>query len=206
MKPRRKTFPAIARLSRAAHAIMQAAFLEGPGVRSAKSIVEEIRDKTKEHIDDNAVYRYQDHWLTVERSFIEARKEADGMLAALRDHPTADAEELIRQRLMVAQVLTAKRFDESDPVELGYLAQGEKRIALEKEKIAVSKDKLGLERQKVEALQRQIDMKQRALDAAKEKAEGAAKSIEALGKRKGLDAETLKKIREEVYGIVEAPV
>lgn len=206
MKPRRKTFPAIARLSRAAREIMQAAFLEGPGARSVKSIVDEIAAQTGERVDDNAVYRYQDYWLTCERPFIEARKEADGMMAALKENPTADVEELVKQRLIVAQMLTAKRFDESDPVELGYLAQGEKRIEVQRERNQILKTRTANDREKIALLERTVKLKEAAIEAAKQKAEGAAKSIEALGKRKGLDAETLKKIREEVYGIVEAPV
>lgn len=156
MKARRKTFPAIARLSRAARAIMQGAFLEGPGARSVKSIVDDIKAKTGEKVDDNAVYRYQDYWLTCERPFIEARQEADGMMAALKDNPTADVEELVKQRLVVAQMLTAKRFDESDPVELGYLAQGEKRIEVEKEKIGIQRARLEADKERTEVLRAQV--------------------------------------------------
>lgn len=206
MKARRKTFPAIARLSRAAREIMQAAFLEGPGARSVKSIVDDIKAKTGEKVDDNAVYRYQDYWLTCERPFIEARKEADGMMAALRENPTADVEELVKQRLVVAQMLTAKRFDESDPVELGYLMAAEKRIDVQKERNAILKERTKHEKEKIGLLERTVALREEQLTRAKQKADGAAKSIEAIGKRKGLDAETLKKIREEVYGIVEAAV
>ncbi len=201
---RKKTFPAIARLSRAARAIMAEAFLEGPGVRSAQSIVEQIKAQTGEKIDDNALYRYREYWLAVERPFIEARKEADGMLAALNANPTADVEELVKQRLTVAQLLTAKRFDESDPVELGYLAQGEKRIEVQRERNQLLKERTKNDKEKIALLERTVVLKEAALRAAQEKAQGAAKTIEAIGRKKGLDAETLKRIREEVYGIVDA--
>lgn len=115
MKGRRKTFPAIARLSRAAREIMERAFLEGPGVRSVQSILDEITDQVGEKIDDNAIYRYREYWLSEERPFIEGRRQADAMLAALKDNPGADLEEVVRQRLTFAQVLAAKRLEESDP-------------------------------------------------------------------------------------------
>lgn len=173
-------------------------------MRSAQSIIDQIKEKTGEKIDDNAIYRYREYWLAVERPFIEARKEADGMLAALKENPAGDVEELVKQRLTVAQLLTAKRFDESDPIELGYLAQGEKRIELEREKVKVQKEKLSAERDRIAILERTLQLKEAAIKAAQEKAHGAAKAIEEIGKKKGLDAETLKKIREEVYGIVDA--
>lgn len=206
MKSRRKTFPAIARLSRAARELMEAAFLEGPGARSVRSIIEEITAKTGEKIDDNAIYRYQEYWLDVERPFIQARKEADGMLAALKRNPTADIEELVRQRLTVAQVLTAKRFEESDPVALGYLAQGEKRIEVQQERNRLLKVRTDNDKEKIALLERTVVAKEKQLDQARQKAQAAEKKIDSIGKRKGLDAETLKKIREEVYGIVEAPI
>lgn len=205
-RQRRKTFPAIADLSRAAYAIMEAAFLQGPGVRSVKSIVEEIKEKTGERIDDNAIYRYREYWLSEERPFIEGRRQADAMLAALKDSPGADLEELVRQRLTYAQVLSAKQLEGADPVELGYLMAAEKRIDIQKERNAILKQRTAHEKEKIGLLERTVALREEQLKRAKEKAEGAAKSIEALGKRKGLDAETLKKIREEVYGIVEAPV
>jgi hypothetical protein len=148
---RKRTYPAIARLSRTAREIIERGFLEGAGVRSIKSIVQQIKEKTGEKIDDSAIYRYRDYWLAVERPFIEARKEADGMLAALRANPTADLEELVTQRLAVAQLLSAKRFDETDPIELGYLAQGEKRIEIERKKIELAREKLATEKERLEA-------------------------------------------------------
>lgn len=185
---------------------MEHAFLQGPGVRSVQSIVDEIKEKTSEKIDDNAIYRYREYWLDVERPFIEARKEADGMLAALRANPTEDLEELVKQRLMVAQVLAAKRLEESDPLELGYLAQGEKRIDVQRERNRIMRERTANDKEKIALLERTVDLKEAALKTAQEKAENAAKAIEEMGKKKGLDPETLKKIREEVYGIVEAPV
>ena len=205
-RQRKKTFPAIARLSRAAREIMERAFLQGPGVRSIKSVIEEIEKQTKEKIDDNAIYRYRDYWLSEERPFIEARRQADAMLGALRENPTADLEELVRQRLTVAQVLTAKQLEGADPVELGYLVQGEKRVELEREKLGVQKERLGVMRDRLKQLERALALKEEEGRQAREKAERAAGNIEAMGKKKGLDAETLKKIREEVYGIVEAPI
>lgn len=231
--PRKRTYPAIARLSRAAREIIEHAFLEGAGVRSGKSIIEEIKQKTGETIDDSAVYRYREYWLAVERPFIEARKEADGMLAALRANPTADVEELVKQRLTVAQLLSAKRFDETDPIELGYLAQGEKRIDLERKKIELAREKLTTEKERLEALRQQqgessdsaavfIELMnelarylasnaQEALRQLQPHIRGFAahmklpadERIEKLGRQKGLDAETLKRIREDVYGITD---
>jgi len=179
---RRKTFPAIARLSRAAREIMERAFLEGPGARSAKSIVEEIGEKTEERVDDNAIYRYQEYWLDVERPFIEARKEADGMLAALRDNPTTDVEELVKQRLTVAQLLTAKRFDESDPVELGYLAQGEKRVEVQRERNRILKERTDNDKLIIALMERTVQLKERQLIKAKENAEKVKGAIGAGAK------------------------
>lgn len=204
MKVRRKTFPAIARLSRAAREIIERAFVEGPGVRSVQSICDEVAEKTGERIDDNAIYRYREYWLAVERPFIEARKEADGMLAALKNSPTTDVEELVKQRLTVAQLLAAKRFDESDPIELGYLAAAEKRIDVQRERNRILQERTRNDREKIALLERALQMKEAAIEAAQQKAAGAAKAIEEIGRKKGLDAATLKKIREEVYGIIDA--
>lgn len=206
MRGRKKTFPAIARLSRAAREIMERAFLQGPGVRSVKSVIEEIHKQTGEKIDDNAVYRYREYWLSEERPFIEGRKQADSMLSALKDNPGADMEELVRQRLTLAQVLTAKNLDHADPVELGWLATQVKRFEIEQEKVNVSKERLSVMRERLKQLERALQLKEKQIEAAKQKADKAAGKIDEIGKRKGLDAETLKKIREEVYGIVEAPV
>lgn len=182
---------------------MERAFLEGPGVRSVRSICEEIERQTGERIDDSAIYRYREYWLAVERPFIEARQEADGMLAALKNHSTREAEELIRQRLTVAQLLAAKRFDASDPVELGYLAQGEKRIEIQQAKLSISRERLKIEQQKVAALEKQVMLRERQLEQAREKAAAAEKKVEAIGRKKKIDAETLRVIKEEIYGIVE---
>lgn len=185
---------------------MERAFLQGPGTISVREICEEISEKTGEKIDDNAIYRYREYWLSEERPFIEARKEADGMLAALKDHPGADLEELVRQRLTVAQVLTAKKLEQSDPVELGYLAATEKRVEVQRERNKILRERTKNDREKIALLERQVKVKEKQIEAAQEKAKAAAGEIEKLGRKKGLDAETLKKIREEVYGIVEAPV
>lgn len=200
---RKKTFPAIARLSRASREIMERAFLEGPGVRSVQSIVDQVKEKTGEKIDDNAIYRYREYWFSEERPFIEARREADGMLAALKDNPGADLEELVKQRLTVAQVLSAKRLEESDPLELGYLAQGEKRIDIERERNRILKERMENDKEKIVLLERQVKMKEAALAAAREKAEAADKKIEAMGRRKKIDPESMRVIKEEIYGIVE---
>lgn len=199
---RKKTFPAIARLSRAAREIMEQAFLEGPGIRSVQSIVDQVKEQTAEKVDDNAVYRYREYWASEERPFIEARREADAMFTALKQNPTADLEELVKQRLTVAQVLAAKRLEESDPLELGYLAQGEKRIEIERERNKIMRERTENDKEKIALLERTVQVREKQIEQAQQKAETAAGKIEEMGRKKGLDAETLKKIREEVYGIV----
>lgn len=193
---RKKTFPAIARLSRAAREIMERAFIEGPGVRSVKSIQEEIVKQTGEKVDDNAVYRYREYWLSEERPFIEARKDAEGMLAALKDNPTPDLAELVKQRLMVAQVLSAKRLDEADPVELGYLAQGEKRVELEREKLGVQKERLGVMRERLRQLERTLELKQAALEQAKANAEKVKGALAA-----GVKPEKVAEMVDQILGL-----
>lgn len=203
---RKKTFPAIARLSKVAREVVEQAFLQGPGVRSIPSIIKEVEEKTGEKVDDNALYRFYEFWSDTERPFIEARREADAMLAALKNSPTGEAEELIRQRIEIAQLLTAKRLDESDPIELMYLANSGKRVEVQRERNRLLKERTDNDRQKIKLLERNLELKEKQLKATAEKADGAAKKIDEIGKKKGLDSETLKKIREEVYGIVEAPV
>lgn len=161
---------------------MERAFLQGPGVRSVKSVIEEIKGQTGEKIDDNAVYRYREYWLSEERPFIEARKEADAMVAALKDHPSAELAELVKQRLTVAQVLTSRRLDESDPVELGYLAQGEKRIEVEREKVGLQKERLGVMRERLKQLERSLELKEKALEQARANAEKAKAAVAAGAK------------------------
>lgn len=195
-KSRKKTFPAIARLSRAAREIMERAFLQGPGVRSVKSIIEEISEKTREKIDDNAVYRYRDYWLSEERPFIEARRQADAMLGALKENPTADLEELVRQRLTVAQVLTAKQLEGADPVELGYLAQGEKRVELEREKLGVQKERLGVMRERLKQLERALQLKAQELEQAKANAEKVKGALAA-----GAKPEEVARMVDKILGI-----
>lgn len=201
-RARRKTFPAIARLSRAAREIMEQAFLAGPGVRSVQSIVDQVKEKTGEKIDDNAIYRYREYWFSEERPFIEARKEADAMLSALKENSTADLEELVRQRLTVAQVLSAKKFDESDPIALGVLLQGEKRIDVQRERNRILKERTQNDKEKIALLERTVQLKEETLRRIKEKAGEAQKAVQNIGAKKQLDADTIRKIRE-LYGLVE---
>ena len=195
-RSRKKTFPAIARLSRAAREIMERAFIAGPGLRSVKSIQEEILKQTGERVDDNAVYRYRDYWLSEERPFIEARSQADAMLGALKENPTADLEELVRQRLTVAQVLTAKQLEGADPVELGYLAQGEKRVELEREKLGVQKERLGVMRERLRQLERALELKAQALEQAKANAEKVKGALAA-----GVKPEKVAEMVDAILGL-----
>ncbi len=198
---RKRTFPAIARLSRTAREIMEAAFMEGPGVRSVQSIIDQIRKETREKVDDNAVHRYREYWSSEERPWIEARQEADAMFTALKQNPTADFEELVKQRLTVAQILSAKRLEGADPVELGYLAQGEKRIELEKKKLEINKQRTELMRERVKVLQGQLKLREKQIVDMRRKAEKAVEKVRGAAKAAGMGSKKVAEMVDAILGL-----
>ncbi|SRR5581483_5515308 len=193
---RKKTFPAFARLSKVAREVVEQAFLQGPGVRSIPSIAKEVEEKTGEKVDDNALYRFYEFWSEVERPFIEARREADAMLAALKDAPTGDAEELVRQRLEVAQLLTAKRLDESDPVELMYLANSGKRVEVQRERNRLMRERTENDRQKIKLLERNLELKEKQLNKVKANAEKVKDAISS-----GVKPEKVAEMVDKILGL-----
>jgi nucleoside 2-deoxyribosyltransferase len=193
---RKKTFPAIARLSRAALDIVERAFLAGPGVRSVKSIVEEIKKQTDETLDDNAIYRYREYWLSEERPFIEARKRAEGMLAALKDSPTDDLEELVKQQLIVAQINAGKDLDKADPIELGYLAATEKRVEIQRERNKLLRERTENDKKKIAILERSVAMKEKTLERVKQNAEKVKGALAA-----GVKPERVVEMVDKILGL-----
>jgi hypothetical protein len=141
------------------------------------AIVALIAKTHGETIPVSSLNRYREWWNTVERPVVEAAVKTEELLKAFKDHPTPGLERLISQ-LLQAQRLTAMAEDtRPDPNELGWLDVEERKLRLK---------------------EREVALRERALE---QKVNRAAGNVERALKKKGIDAETMAQIRQEIYGI-----
>jgi hypothetical protein len=169
------TPPGFARLSVAAR---QRAVTGFRLAEPTTAIAEAIQRDHGEKIPVSSLNRYREWWMATDRPVLEAAEKTEELLRAFREHPTADLEQLIRQLLM-AQRLTAMAEDKApDPIELGHLDIKERRLRLK---------------------ERELALRERQLE---QKVNKAADAVEGeLKKKRDLDPETIRRIKQEVYGI-----
>ncbi len=121
------------------------------------------------------------------RMFEAARMQAEAALEVLRQHGEPQAGELIRMNLVEAFLANQHKLADADPVKLGWLQVQYESIAQQREQLAHQK--------------RELEAK---LAEREEKAARERKAIDGAAAAGTLDAETIRRIRQEVYGIVDA--
>lgn len=136
-----------------------------------------IRETFREPIAVASLNRYREWWETTERPVIEAAEKTEELLRAFKEHPTPEIEAVI-QKLLQAQRLAAMTEDKRpNPVELGWLDVEDRKLRLK---------------------ERELQLRERTLER---KVTQAAGKVEKELKRAKLDPETVRRIKEEIYGI-----
>lgn len=146
--------------------------------RATTAIAEAVTKEFSETIPVASLNRYREWWATAERPALEAADKTQELLAAFKDHPTPDLEQVIRQLLM-AQRLTAMSEDQRpDPVKLGFLDLEERKLRLQ---------------------ERAVALREKELERRVAKTAGAVEK--ALKKTGAIAPETIAQIKREVYGL-----
>ena len=160
--------------------------LEIPGT-TYEQIVEQVRKATGTTISKSALSRYQAAWNEKRYRAETIQKEVDAMMAILKQNPEVDPTDglmlLIKHKLVSLFSQAEANFDGADTLEAAQLLNRLKRTEQMGAALKVQEQRLGLLQEKVKA---------------------AAETVEQLGRAKNLDPETLKKIREEIYGLAPA--
>ena len=160
--------------------------LEIPGT-TYEQIVKQVREATGTIISKSALSRYQAAWNEKRYRAETIQKEVDAMMAILKQNPDVDPTDglmlLIKHKLVSLFSQAEANFDGADTLEAAQLLNRIKRTEQMGAALKVQTQRLELLQQKVTA---------------------AAENVEQIGRAKNLDAETLKKIREEIYGLAPA--
>lgn len=163
-------------------------------------IQDELAKATGESISNGALGRFVQHWRTQAQQMDRLEKAADRVLRAAKQNDI-EAEEL--GAAMIAQGLMAQQ-DEVGAMEPRDLLRLNRDMA----KLAIERKKLELDAKKVEAVERQLALKEAQLEAQRQKAAAIAAEAERaeqmMAAGTAVSAETLRKIREQIYGLSEA--
>ena len=161
--------------------------LEIPGT-TYEQIIAQVKTTTGTTISKAALSRYRAAWNERQYRAETISKEVDAMMALLQQKPDVDPTDglmlLIKRKLVSRFAQAEANFDHADTLEAAQLLNRIKRT----EQMGAA---LKVQEQRLELLQRKVKT--------------AAENVEQLGRAKNLDAETLKKIREEIYGLAPAP-
>ncbi len=159
---------------------------EVPGT-TYEQIVEKVREATGKRLTKSALSRYHAVWSDARTQLELARKDADAIASMLKEHPNTDFTESAMAMLLgklVRRFANAAEAFESVPLDkLSHLLVKVVRANQATEVLRIQGERLALLTQRVKATVEKVD--------------------ETL-KSKNLDADTLRKIREEIYGL--APV
>lgn len=160
--------------------------LEIPGT-TYEQIIAQVQAATGTRITKSALSRYRASWN--DRQYREATitQEVDAMMALLKQNPDVDPTDglmlLIKRKLVSLFAQAEANFDTADTLEAAQLFNRIKRT-----------EQMGAA---IKVQEARLELLQRKVAAAAEKVDDTLRS-------KNLDPETLKKIREEIYGL--APV
>ncbi len=150
-------------------------------------IEEAIRKATGQTIGRSSLSRYRQGWADEQFRERTISKEIDAMMKLLKADgeidPTDGAMLLLKRKLVSRLAQADANFDNTDALDLAQVLIRMKRTEQMGGQLKVQEERLALLQQKVAA---------------------TAEKVEQLGKAKNLDAETLKKIREEIYGLAPA--
>ncbi len=208
MAERRRHLKAEVGISDPARDLIDAAF--EAGAASYEGIASAVAAATGETIGKSSIARYWREWRVQQRAR-EAREIALAQLADLHELPVDKLDEVIEQLLrtnayeslaqaesgdidpgkaMRALDARARRKLDEKRLEL-ETRQGQQRIQLDERRLDIDQQRVGLLEQKVAAMTA--------------RAGEAAKALDAAAKKKQLDPEDLRTIREQLYGIAGAP-
>lgn len=160
--------------------------LEIPGT-TYEQIVKQVQETTGTVISRSALSRYQAAWNEKKYRAETIQKEVDAMMAILKQNPDVDPTDglmlLIKHKLVSLFSQAEANFDGADTLEAAQLLNRIKRT---------------------EQMGAALKVQTKRLELLQQKVKDAAENVEQLGRAKNLDAETLKKIREEIYGLAPA--
>ncbi|MDT7040859.1 phage protein Gp27 family protein [Candidatus Nitronereus thalassa] len=148
-------------------------------------IQQTVFEQTAQKISLAAISRFRAKWSGAQERLARAGAEAQALVAVLTEHPSADLVDagmgLLLGKLVKKFSDAEESFDKADLVELGFLLNRTART-----------DHLG----------KALKLQEERLALLKKKVEDVADKVMDTVKGKGIDPETLKKIREEIYGLV----
>ena len=154
---------------------------------SYAEIIHEVEQATGQRLSNSALSRYREQWSDAKARLGEAEQQAKVVLEVLQAHPGADFKSaalgLLWTKLLKRMAEAEASFDSADMLELGHLL-------LKAVRADQTGDALGLQRDRLELLTKKVA--------------ATADKVEQVAKAKGLDEETLKMIREEIYGLAPA--
>lgn len=170
-----------------------------------EDIVKQLRSRTGESLAVSSLARYRERKWFPTRAALEETDRLYGLVKeALNGAAGKNLDEVTSEaaKAMLFKVVAALK--DPDPYALYSLVLAEGRLGVQKERNKILRERTGNDQQKIALLERAVKLRERQLERTIGAADAAENKVEAIARKKGLDAETLKKIREEVYGIVEA--
>lgn len=152
-----------------------------------KEIEQAVEQATGKTIGKSSLSRYRMRWEEERYREETIAKEVDAMMQLLKSEPDVDPTDgamlLIKRKLVSRLAQADANFDNTDALDLAHVLIRMKRLEQMSGQLKVQEERLTLLQQKVAA---------------------AADKVDEIGKAKNLDPDTLKRIREEIYGL--APV
>jgi tetratricopeptide (TPR) repeat protein len=150
-------------------------------------IIKIVKEKTGQDISDSALSRAYQAWTRRRMRAESIEREVETLTKALAGNPDLDIKKtvlgLFWKKVADRFAEANLSFDKADAVDMSYLL---------------------LRGIRTEQMAGQLDLQKDRLDLLKQRVKGVADKVEAAVKAKGLDPETIKTIREEIYGL--APV
>lgn len=159
---------------------------EVPGT-TYEHIIEKVREATGKTITKSSLSRYHATWADAQKQMELARKDTEVIAAMLKEHPDMNFTDSAMAMLLgklVRRFAHAQDSFESVPLDkLSHLLVKVARAQQATEVLRIQGERLALLQQRVQQ---------------------TAEKVDAIGKAKNLDAETLRTIREEIYGLSPA--
>lgn len=156
---------------------------EVPGT-TYEHIIEQVREATGKTITKSSLSRYHSTWADAQQQIELARKDAEVITAMLKEHPEMNFTDSAMAMLLgklVRRFAHAQDSFETVPLDkLSHLLVKVARAQQATEVLRIQGERLALLQQKIQA---------------------TAERVTDAMKSKGLDEDTLKQIREEIYGI-----
>lgn len=152
-----------------------------------KDIINAVLMESGKVITTSSLSRYRQHWAARKASEEAMGQQLDRLTDLLKENPEMDLKQgamgLLWKKLIQRMSAVDATFDDADMLEMGHLLIKATRLGQTKDQLDLQRERLELVRQKVQA---------------------AAAEVERMGRAQNLDDATIKKIREQIYGIVPA--